>query len=68
MGTVLFLEGFLCMGAKARGRAAANSPLALQPTPKPSSLRRDLCIFSCGFCTAAILFCVWLLQLDVVQP
>ena len=57
------------MGARARGRVAAESPLALQPVPRsPPAYRRELCSFVTGFFTAVALFIFWILQsVHVVQ-
>ena len=57
------------MGARARGRVAAESPLALQPVPRsPPAYRRELCSFVTGFFTAVALFFYWILQsVHVVQ-
>ena len=50
-----------CMGARARGRVAFSSPLALQPVPVSSAcLQRDCSFFVSGF-LCAVIFIWWIL-------
>ena len=60
MGFRLIFSGF-CMGARARGIVAAQSPLALQPTPvPPQRFFRDFTCFITGF-AVAVVWIFWIL-------
>ena len=59
--SAIFFGGCLYMGARARGRVAFSSPLALQPVASPVRVHLHLIVaFFHGFCTAFVIFIWWL--------